>query len=127
MMRDMLSGVLALVMGAAAMYIVYLSLTGSAEAESSELPKLPALDNPLSSDSSSAPECAENSEMPCTLSNGCTGRQVCLNGEWIGCIAPVPACEPGAVQSCAFQDAGGACSAGMRECNECGTGWGECS
>jgi len=124
MVKDMLYGLLVLIIGAVVMYGVYLSLASSIEGELE-------LSSPTTADSpaipSSAPGCGAGEELPCTIPEGCSGKQVCFNGEWNECIAPFPSCAPDSTRGCAFTHDDGACGFGTQACNACGTEWSECS
>ena len=67
-------------------------------------------------------ECIEEQTKECITENGCDGKQYCKNGEWTACYKNDVICKPGSTTTCAINP----CTAGIKTCNDCGTGWGEC-
>ncbi|VVC02949.1 Uncharacterised protein [Candidatus Burarchaeum australiense] len=130
MMDWFFSSALAVLLSVVIIYSLYASLISYHSAlspPSSELASPPSLPSgPATSQTSAAPECAEGSKTACTLASGCEGKNVCLDGKWSGCLAPLQVCVPGSQKGCTFVR-NDVCGAGMSTCNACGTAWGECS
>ncbi|MFZ5501488.1 MAG: hypothetical protein ACOY58_06220, partial [Candidatus Micrarchaeota archaeon] len=64
--------------------------------------------------------CASGETRSCQ-SGSCAGTSTCIQGVWSGCRWE-RICTPGIHEPCIEQG----CAYALRECNECGTGWGEC-
>ncbi|MBU0527740.1 hypothetical protein KKE92_04625 [Candidatus Micrarchaeota archaeon] len=64
--------------------------------------------------------CQNGETVECTVSS-CTGVSTCHNAKWSMCIWD-RICDPGSRVACAESG----CSKGFKECNSCGTGYGEC-
>ncbi len=70
--------------------------------------------------SDAVPGCSEGQTRPCSAGS-CTGIATCLDGIWTGCRWE-KICIPGIKAPCIY----GGCAYAYKECNECGTGYGEC-
>ncbi|MDD5171811.1 MAG: hypothetical protein PHF60_02130 [Candidatus ainarchaeum sp.] len=64
--------------------------------------------------------CVHGDTKPC-LVGPCDGTVICINGIWSGCRWE-EICVPGSRTACTQFS----CPYGMKECNECGTGYGPC-
>jgi len=67
------------------------------------------------------PACMDGQTRSCTT-GGCSGIATCKDGKWWGCRWN-QTCRPGARAPC-LNDNG--CSYAVKECNDCGTGYGPC-
>lgn len=65
--------------------------------------------------------CKDGQTQYCRLGN-CSGESVCMGGAWGGCRWD-RTCTPGTKATCLKNN----CPYGLKECNECGTGYGPCS
>ncbi len=66
------------------------------------------------------PACKDGQTQYCTLGN-CTGFSTCIGGYWGGCRWD-RTCTPGSRTPCLKDN----CPYAIKECNECGTGYGPC-
>ncbi|MEW6722800.1 MAG: hypothetical protein AB1324_06060 [Candidatus Micrarchaeota archaeon] len=64
--------------------------------------------------------CRDGETRPCSV-NACAGTSVCAGGSWSGCTWEQK-CVPGAKVSCIREG----CVYAFRECDDCGSGYGEC-
>ncbi|MFH0927175.1 MAG: hypothetical protein V1822_01205 [Candidatus Micrarchaeota archaeon] len=67
-------------------------------------------------------QCDDGQQKSCSLTNGCSGTSVCDGGRWSEC-STARVCRPGRVAPCPLDS----CNFGIRECDECGSGWSECA
>ncbi len=65
--------------------------------------------------------CNNGVNVTCPLGS-CDGIRTCKNGQWSECYL-IKICFPGANTSCNENG----CAVGHKTCNECGTGYGECT
>lgn len=66
------------------------------------------------------PQCTEGQIKACSLGN-CSGTSLCVGGSWGGCRWE-RICPPGSRLPCINNS----CVYALKECNECGTGYGPC-
>lgn len=66
-------------------------------------------------------ECEEGTTKQCMIDN-CTGLAICRSGKWEGCRLEL-VCTPGSIMPC-IEDY---CVIGYKRCNECGTGYENCT
>lgn len=64
--------------------------------------------------------CHDGDVMACAVGE-CSGSATCVDGVWGGCRWE-RVCLPGTTQICTDQ----LCPSGVKECNQCGTGYGPC-
>jgi len=64
--------------------------------------------------------CHDGDIMACAV-GPCNGLASCIGGVWSGCRWE-RVCMPGSTKICQDQ----LCPSGIRECNQCGTGYGPC-
>ncbi len=69
-----------------------------------------------------ARQCDEGGEQDCKIGS-CTGRQACAAGRFGNCVLPKKVCVPGTKTGCTLNS----CQFGYRICNDCGTGYSDCS
>ncbi len=65
--------------------------------------------------------CTENETRDC-MKGPCEGMQTCINEEWGKCTVEI-ICTPGTKTPCVVDH----CSSAYKVCNDCGTGYGECT
>ncbi len=94
-------------LGALIVYAIWLG-TGSAGSQQAQPSGAPAV------------YCADGQTQQCTA-GACSGVSTCIGGVWSGCKWPT-SCIPGARVPCLSNG----CVYAVKECNSCGTGYGEC-
>ncbi len=65
--------------------------------------------------------CTDGANFSCML-GPCDGIRTCKKGQWSECYI-IKVCFPGSNTSCNENG----CAVGHKTCNECGTGYGECT
>lgn len=65
--------------------------------------------------------CQAGNNRTCNV-GACKGTETCNNGQWGNCLVAT-ICTPGKTYPCMFKG----CSCGVKVCNECGTGYSNCT